>query len=168
MTAIQHLGIIHRDVKSANVLLEIHNGVVMNAVICDFGLSKVTSTANTLEGSVFEDIAGFSTRYAAPEMFAYSTLQAPPPPEVELKCDVYSFSIVIWEMLSGEVAWKGLGRDEIEFKVRSGERVSFNLSLTLLGWWWIDGRVLVFFPWLCLFAGSSPKFPTTPSWSGAG
>ena len=47
MTAIQHLGIIHRDVKSANVLLEIHNGVVMNAVICDFGLSKVTSTANT-------------------------------------------------------------------------------------------------------------------------
>jgi len=97
--------------------------VVLNAVICDFGLAKVTSKALIVEGSVFEDIAGFSVRYAAPEIFMYSTLLAPPPPEIELKCDVYSFAIVLWELLNRDVAWKGLSREEIEYKVRSRERV---------------------------------------------
>jgi len=123
MVAIQHLKIIHRDLKSSNILLEIQGDVVLNAVICDFGLAKVTSKALIVEGSVFEDIAGFSVRYAAPEIFMYSTLLAPPPPEIELKCDVYSFAIVLWELLSRDVAWKGLDREEIEYKVRSRERV---------------------------------------------
>ena len=104
----------------------------MNAVICDFGLAKVTSTAVVVEGSVFEDIAGFSARYAAPEIFMYSTLQAPPPPEIKLKCDVYSFAIVLWELLSRDVAWKNLNREEIEDKVRSQERVWTTLFLFLV------------------------------------
>jgi len=131
MVAIQHLKIIHRDLKSSNILLEIQGDVVLNAVICDFGLAKVTSKALIVEGSVFEDIAGFSVRYAAPEIFMYSTLLAPPPPEIELKCDVYSFAIVLWELLSRDAAWKDLSREEIEYKVRSRERV----FLFLLCFW---------------------------------
>jgi len=131
MVAIQHLKIIHRDLKSSNILLDIQGQVVMNAAVCDFGLAKVTSKAVLVEGSVFEDIAGFSARYVAPEIFMYSSLQAPPPPEIELKCDVYSFAIVLWELLSGDVAWKGLDREEIEYKVRSKERVFKSIDFII-------------------------------------
>lgn len=123
MVAIQELGIVHRDLKSSNILLEMNNEVILNAVICDFGIAKVTAKASTIEGQKFQEIEGFSPRYAAPEIFVYNILRSSVPAEIELKCDVYSFGIVIWEMLSMSMAWKELDRKEIETKVRSGLRV---------------------------------------------
>ncbi|XP_010264363.1 PREDICTED: leucine-rich repeat receptor-like protein kinase TDR isoform X1 [Nelumbo nucifera] len=75
--------IVHRDVKPSNILLDAE----MEARVADFGVAKLIQTDESM--SV---IAG-SYGYIAPE-YAY-TLQ------VDEKSDIYSFGVVLMEILSG-------------------------------------------------------------------
>lgn len=76
--------IVHRDVKPGNILLDAN----MDARVADFGVAKLIQT-HTESTSV---IAG-SYGYIAPE-YAY-TLQ------VHEKSDIYSFGVVLLELLTG-------------------------------------------------------------------
>lgn len=100
-------------------------------MICDFGLARVTSVATTLDNMKFRDIGGFSPRYAAPEVLANAHLGASTDPEVDKKSDVYSFAIIIWELLTRKVPWNGLKREEIEISVRRGVRVSASFPCNI-------------------------------------
>ena len=71
----------------------------------------------------FKEVGGFSPRYAAPEVFANIQLMVMADPEIDKKSDVYSFSVIMWEMLTRQVPWDGVKRDEIERNVRRGARV---------------------------------------------
>ena len=42
------------------------------------------------------------------------------------KCDVYSFAIVIWEIITRETPWKGLGASKIIMKVVQGKRPTLD------------------------------------------
>ena len=126
MSYVQEIGIVHRDLKSSNVLLETvpinEKQSTMKAVLCDFGLAKITSSASTLQGMKIKDIGGLSPRYAAPEVFADMHLKVASNPDSEMKSDVYSFAIVIWELLSRKIPWEGFDHSQIERAVRSGDR----------------------------------------------
>lgn len=100
-------------------------------MICDFGLARVTTSATTLDNMKFRDIGGFSPRYAAPEVLANSVVQNASDPEIDKKSDVYSFAIIIWELLTRRIPWNGLKREEIEMSVRGGLRVSSSSSFPL-------------------------------------
>eukprot|EP00798_Chlamydomonas_sp_ICE-L_P026240 gene26239-17337_t len=101
-----HPTIIHRDLKPANVLLDLHN----NAMITDFGLARFKlasshSTKNPDAGTI---------SYLAPECFQGPVLTP--------KADVYSWAIIMWEMLTKEIPWIGLSNISIMYGVGNGLR----------------------------------------------
>ncbi|KAL8128934.1 hypothetical protein V2J09_018089 [Rumex salicifolius] len=78
--------ILHRDVKSNNILLDSEN----EAHVADFGLAKFLLDSDTSE--CMSSIAG-SYGYIAPE-YAYTL-------KVDEKSDVYSFGVVLLELITG-------------------------------------------------------------------
>ncbi|KAK9067268.1 hypothetical protein SSX86_014594 [Deinandra increscens subsp. villosa] len=84
-------GIIHRDIKSDNILL----GKDWEAKIADFGLSKF-NTANTQASTINTKLAGTNV-YWDPEYAKTGRLKK--------ASDIYSFGVVLFEIFSGKLAY---------------------------------------------------------------
>ncbi|HEX8845824.1 MAG TPA: protein kinase [Pyrinomonadaceae bacterium] len=101
-------GIIHRDIKPSNIMLDGRGQVK----VLDFGLAKAAST--TLVGSDATETKSILTSpgmvlgtvpYMSPEQ-----LRAQP---IDVRTDIFSFGVVLYELLSGERAFARASDAEI-------------------------------------------------------
>lgn len=102
--------VIHRDLKSRNVVITADKVLK----ICDFGASRLLShtTHMSLVGTF---------PWMAPEV-----IQSLPVSET---CDTYSFGVVLWEMLTREIPFKGLeGLQVAWLVVEKNERLTIPSS----------------------------------------
>jgi serine/threonine-protein kinase len=83
-------GLVHRDVKPANILLTRH-GDSEHVYLCDFGLAKHASTVSSLTGD--RAVVG-TVDYLAPEQ-----VEGRP---VDGRVDVYGLACVLYECVTGE------------------------------------------------------------------
>ncbi|GKD49780.1 kinase-like domain, phloem protein 2-like protein [Tanacetum coccineum] len=90
--------IIHRDIKSSNVLL----GDNWKAKIADFGLSKFHPADQETSTLNIDTIAG-TNMYLDPEYQKFGRLNK--------KSDIYSFGVVLFEMLTGRLTYDRIFTD---------------------------------------------------------
>ena len=82
--------VLHRDLKSANLLLD----ESYTTKVCDFGLSRLKAQARSMTGNCG------TVQWMAPEVLANR--------DYDEKADVYSYGIIVWELLSRECPYEGM------------------------------------------------------------
>ena len=91
MAYLHEENMVHRDLKSLNILLDADN----YPVVSDFGMARTKTNNNEMVSG------GIGTsQWMAPEVLVAQ--------HFDEKSDVYSFGIIMWEMLTGDVPYRGL------------------------------------------------------------
>jgi serine/threonine protein kinase len=109
-------GIVHRDVKPANIMTD-EDGSVK---ITDFGIAKITEGAHSTETKT---VAG-TPNYMSPEQ-----VQGLP---VDGRSDQFSLAVIAWEILTGERPFTGEHLSTIVFKIVAEEPPSAHRVNTTL------------------------------------
>jgi hypothetical protein len=104
-------GIVHRDLKPANIFLvptDVGGAVVDHVKVLDFGISKIrgSMTVKTQESSLLG-----TPQYMAPEQAKGQH------GEVDERSDLFALAAIVYEMLSGQPAFRGDSVAEVVFKV---------------------------------------------------
>ena len=99
LAAIHEQQLVHRDIKPANIIVSLKEGGGLTAKIIDLGLAKPVADAPTeIDISIPGAFAG-TPAFASPEQFAGVG--------VDIRSDLYSLGVVLWEMVTGHVMFWG-------------------------------------------------------------
>jgi len=90
--------VIHRDLKPENILLTAHRGQPDFVKILDFGVAKIIGMGST-DGLSIRGVPFCTPEYMSPEQCTGD--------DVDHRSDIYSFGILAFELLVGEVPFQG-------------------------------------------------------------
>jgi serine/threonine-protein kinase len=108
-------GIVHRDLKPENIFIQHRPDGAPRIKLIDFGISKITVGPGgeklTQTGSVMGTPA-----YMSPEQAKGST-------ELDHRSDLYSMGVILYEMLTGKLPFKGENFTEIIISILTEEPI---------------------------------------------
>ncbi|KAA8547321.1 hypothetical protein F0562_003815 [Nyssa sinensis] len=109
-------GIIHRDLKPSNLLLTEDKKKIK---LADFGLAREeTMDEMTTEAGTY--------RWMAPELFSVDPMKLGVKKHYDHKVDVYSFSIILWELLTNITPFKGRNNIMVAYAAATNLRPSMD------------------------------------------
>ncbi|KAG9400131.1 hypothetical protein AC1031_011039 [Aphanomyces cochlioides] len=132
LLSLHSAGIIHRDIKGANVLVR-EDGTV---AIADFGLSRSTESLLTQYSNVGRFVG--TLNWMSPE-------QRFSPRKVTVQSDVWSFGMTVWQLVARDIPYREYCQEEIEVAIRTEddrpgrpEELSkdYEALWTLITWCW--------------------------------
>ncbi|URD76507.1 STYKc [Musa troglodytarum] len=100
LMCIHRMKIVHRDLKSANCLVDKH----WTVKICDFGLSRVMT-----DGPMRDNSSAGTPEWMAPELIRNE-------PFTE-KCDIFSLGVIMWELCTLNRPWEGTPAVQVIYAV---------------------------------------------------
>ncbi|XP_050102078.1 serine/threonine-protein kinase EDR1-like isoform X4 [Malus sylvestris] len=100
LMCMHRMKIVHRDLKSANCLVNKH----WTVKICDFGLSRIMSETNMKD----------SSSAGTPEWMAPELIRNEPFTE---KCDIFSLGVLMWELCTLNRPWEGVPPERVVYAV---------------------------------------------------
>ncbi len=100
VAAAHRQGIVHRDLKPLNIMFQEDQPVAEGLKVLDFGLAKIKS-GELLGSFVQAKTSGLmgSPFYMAPEQWGDE--------EPDARADIYSLGVILYQMLGGDVPFKG-------------------------------------------------------------
>ena len=100
LKAAHEQGVVHRDLKSDNIML-IKAGVGDHPKVLDFGIAKINESEGQLNSELTAPNLVIGTpQYMSPEQCSQSS-------EIDSRSDIYSFGVILYEMLVGHVPFSG-------------------------------------------------------------
>ena len=96
LTAIEKQRLVYRDIKPSNIMVSLEEGKLESLKIIDLGLAKGVVEENSI--STLGSFVG-TPEYASPEQFAGIG--------TDIRSDLYSLGVTLWEMLSGKLPFHG-------------------------------------------------------------
>jgi serine/threonine protein kinase len=113
LVAAEACGVVHRDVKPSNIMVESDASDALRIKLIDYGIAKVTGLQ--AEPGSEETQAGFigTPAFASPEQFAAG--QSP----IDTRSDIYSLGVTLWYLLTGRVPFVGRTMEEIRARQTS-------------------------------------------------
>ncbi|XP_035538820.1 serine/threonine-protein kinase EDR1-like isoform X4 [Juglans regia] len=100
LMCIHRMKIVHRDIKSANCLVN-KNWTVK---ICDFGLSRIVTESPMKDAS-----SAGTPEWMAPELIRNESFTE--------KCDIFSLGVVMWELCTLSRPWEGVPPERVVYSV---------------------------------------------------
>ena len=103
--------VVHRDIKPANIMYEIDSDTVK---VTDFGIARITDSSKTKTGLVLG-----TPSFMSPEQLAGK--------KVDGRSDLYSLGVMLFQMLTGVLPFRGESMAELMYKIANEEAPDIRL-----------------------------------------
>lgn len=97
--------VVHRDIKPANIMYELASDTVK---VTDFGIARITDSSKTKTGLVLG-----TPSFMSPEQIAGK--------KVDGRSDLYSLGVMLFQMLTGVLPFRGDSMAELMYKIANEE-----------------------------------------------
>ena len=99
LAAVHKQNLVHRDIKPSNIMVSLEEGGTGTVKIIDLGLAKAVTESHSEAAISMPGVFAGTPEFASPEQFAGVG--------VDIRSDLYSLGVTLWEMLTGQVPFQG-------------------------------------------------------------